>query len=84
MSKGLYTFSSPRQAIAVVPVADVFSVQAGQFWREYGVEVCFCVSADGGIARVNGDVGEVVEAGEEADFGELADAREEGESDMCV
>ena len=52
--------------------------------REHGVEVHLRVAADGRVARIQRDVLEVVEAGEQADLGELAHAGDEAELDVRV
>ena len=70
--------------VSVVPVANGVPVEARQLGGKHRAEVSFGVPADGGVARVQRDVDEVVETGEQADPGELADAGEEGELDVCV
>ena len=71
-------------AIAVVPSADGLPVQAGELGREHGVQVGVEVAADRRVARVQGDVGQVVQAGEQAHLGKLAHPGEEGEPEVGV
>ena len=71
-------------AVAVVPVPDPVPVQPRKLRGEDRVEVRLGVAADGRVAWVEGDVGEVVEAGEHAHLRELADSREKGETDVRV
>ena len=71
-------------AVAVVPLADAVAVQPRQLRREHGVEVGVGVAADARVTRVQGDVLEVVETGEETHLGELADARQESKPDVRV
>ena len=73
-----------RPAVAVVPVPDPVPVQAGQLRCEDRVQIRLGIAADGGVPRVQGDVLEIVESGEQADLGELADAGQQREPDMCV
>ena len=80
--EGVVDFFLAEPVVAVVPVADLVPVESGQLGGEHRVQVFFRVPADGGIARVEGDVGEVVEAGEQADLGELAHPGDEGEADV--
>ena len=59
--------------VAVVPLADPVAVEAGELRREHVVQIGVGVAADGGITGIQGDVLEVVEAGEQAHLRELAD-----------
>ena len=70
--------------IAVVPGADLLPLQARQLRREHRVEVRVGVAADRRVARVQGDVGEVVQAGEQAHLAEPAHPGDEGELDVGV
>ena len=56
----------------------------GELRREHRVQVRLGVAADGGVARVQGDVLEVVQAGEQAHLGEPAHPREQGEPNVGV
>ena len=71
-------------AVAVVPLADAVPVQPRQLRREHGIEVGVGVAADARVARVQGDVLEVVEPGEETDLRELAHTSEESKANVCV
>ena len=71
-------------AVAVVPAADLVPVESGQLRREHGVQVRVGVTADAGVARVQGDVAEVVESGEQAHLRELTHAGNEREPDVGV
>ena len=82
--EGVVNLLVPPPGIAVVPAAYLFPVESGQFGGEHGVQVGFRVAADRGVARVQGDVLQVVETGEEAHLGELADAGEQREPDVRV
>ena len=61
--------------VAVVPVADLVPVEPRELRREHGVQVRVRVAADGGVARVQGDVLEIVQAGEQAHFGRICSRR---------
>ena len=63
--------------VAVVPQTDPLPVQPRELPPEGPVEVGLGVAADGGEARVEGDVLEVVGAGEQAHLREHADAGNE-------
>ena len=65
--------------VAVVPLADRLPVEARKLGGEHLVQVRVGVAAQGRVARVQGDVDEVVEVGEQADLGELADPGKQGE-----
>ena len=82
--EGVVDLLLTEPAIAVVPMAYPVTVEARELRREHGVQVPFRVAADGGVRRVQGDVDEVVQAGEDADLGELAHPGEEGELDVRV
>ena len=70
--------------VAVVPVAHPVTVQALQFRGEHRVQILFRVAADGGVAQVQGDVEQVVQAGKQVHLGELADPREKTEADVSI
>ena len=72
----------PEPTVAVVPVANGITVEAGKFRREDGVDVVFRVAANGCVGRFQGDVDEVVEIGEQTDLRELAHTCQEREFDM--
>ena len=83
-TEGVVHLLRPRPVVAVVPLADRGPVQARQLRAEDRVEVRVGVAADGGVVRVQGDVGEGVQPREQAHLGELADAGQEGELDPGV
>ena len=70
--------------VAVVPGADLVTVQPGQFRREDPVQIGLGVAADGGIVGRYGDIEQVIQSGEQADLTELGDPGEEGEADVGV
>ena len=70
--------------VAVVPLADPVAVEAGELRREHVVQIGVGVAADGGITGIQGDVLEVVEAGEQAHLRELADPCNKAEPDVGV
>ena len=74
--------AEPR--VAVVPFADAPAVEARQLRREHRVQVRLRVAADRRILRVEGDVGEVVQPGEQTHLGELAHPRDETEAEVRV
>ena len=71
-------------AVAVVPLADGVAVEPRQLGREHRIQVRLRIAANGGVARVQGEVLKVVEPGEQAHLGELAHPGEEGEADVGV
>ena len=75
-------FAQP--AVAVVPAAYLPAVQAGQFRGEHDVQVAVRVAADGRVARVQREIFEIVEAGEDADLGKFAHPRQQRELDVRI
>ena len=71
-------------SVAVVPGADLVALQARQLGREHRVEVRVRVAADGRVARIQGEIGEVVQSGEQAHLAEPAHTGDEGELDVSV
>ena len=59
-------------------------VEARELGSEHGVQIRVGEAAEGGVARIEGDVLQVVESREQAHLGELADAGEEGEANVRV
>ena len=73
-----------QPVVAVVPLADPVPVQARQLRGEHGVQIGIGIAADRRVVRVQGQVGEVVEVGEQTDLRELAHPGDEGELHVGV
>ena len=82
--KGVVDFLVASPAVAVVPAADPLAIKPRKLRRKDLVEVALRVAANGREGRIKRDVDEIVEAREQADFGESAHSREEAEADMGV
>ena len=82
--KGIVDLILAEPAVAVVPEADLVPVEARELRREHRVQVGLGIAADGREFRVEGEVDQVVEAGEQADLGELANPRNEAEADVGI
>ena len=70
--------------VAVVPVADGLPVQIRKLRCEHRVQIRVGVTADRRVLRIQGDVGEIVQAREQTDLGELAHSGQECELDVRV
>lgn len=71
-------------AIAAVPTANFIAVQTRKFCSEHGIEVTIRIAADGGAARIQGNVFQIVQPGKQAHLGERAYPREQSEFDVRV
>ena len=75
----------PPPRVAVVPLADGRPIQARQLRAEHRVEVLVRIAADGPLyARIQRDVLEIVQPGEQAHLRELAHPRQEHEPHVRV
>ena len=70
--------------VAVVPVADRVTVEAGQLRSEDRVQIRVGIAAEGAVARVQRDVYQVVEAGKQTDLREPAHPGQQREPDVRV
>ena len=73
-----------QPVVAVVPVADLRPVKAGQLRGKHRINIGIGVAADGAVAHIQRDVLEVVQAREQADFAELGDAGQKDELEVFV
>jgi hypothetical protein len=74
----------PAPVVAVVPAADLLAVQPRQLGREHAVDVRIGVAAQGAELRVQRQVLQVVQPGEQADLAELGHPRQEDELQVRV
>ena len=70
--------------VAAVPVSDLVPIETGKLRREHGIQIRIRKAADAGEARIQRDVDEVVETGEDAARGEPADAGKKREVHVRV
>lgn len=70
--EGVIDLLLTEPAIAVVPTANFIAVQTRKFCSEHGIEVTIRIAADGGVARIQGNVFQIVQPGKQAHLGERA------------
>ncbi|MNZ76764.1 hypothetical protein D3C78_952820 [compost metagenome] len=70
--------------VAVVPGADLLTIQSRKLRREHRIHVGVGIAADRRIGCRHRDVAQVVQSGKQADLAELGYPGEHGETDMGV
>lgn len=78
----VYRIAGP--VVAVVPPADLFSIQARQFGGEHAVHIGIGIATDRRITHIHGDIVEIVQPREQAHLAELRHPGEHGETNVRI